>query len=127
MRIEHIALYVNDLEVAREFYCRYFGGRSGGCYHNPKTGFQSYFLHFAGEARLELTTAPEMEDVPKTERRTGYSHLAFSMGSRQAVDEWTERLRMDGYPVISGPRVTGDGYYESCILDPEGNQIEITE
>ena len=127
MRIEHIALYVNDLETAREFYIRYFGAECGERYHNPKTGFQSYFLHFAGEARLELMTAPEMEDVPKTERRTGYSHLAFSMGSRQAVDEWTERLRMDGYPVISGPRVTGDGYYESCILDPEGNQIEITE
>lgn len=98
MRIEHIALYVNDLEAAREFYCRYFGGQSGERYHNPKA-----------------------------ERGTGYSHLAFSVGSRQAVDEWAERLRMDGYPVISGPRVTGDGYYESCILDPEGNRIEITE
>ena len=77
----------------------------------------------AGPEEIRL----EMEDAPKAERGTGYSHLAFSVGSRQAVDEWTERLRMDGYPVISGPRVTGDGYYESCILDPEGNRIEITE
>ena len=72
-------------------------------------------------------TAPELEDAPKAERGTGYSHRASSVGSRQAVDEGTERLRMEGYPVISGPRVTGDGYYESCILDPEGNRIEITE
>lgn len=114
-------------ENSTAFYCRYFGGQSGERYHNPKMGFQSYFLRFAGGARLELMTAPEMVDAPKAERGTGYSHLAFSVGSRQAVDEWTERLRMDGYPVISGPRVTGDGYYESCILDPEGNRIEITE
>lgn len=126
MRIEHIALYVNDLEAAREFYCRYFGGQSGERYHNPKTGFQSYFLRFAGGARLELMTAPEMEDA---QRRNAGQDTAFAVqrGQRQAVDEWTERLRMDGYPVISGPRVTGDGYYESCILDPEGNRIEITE
>ena len=127
MRIEHIALYVNDLEAAREFYCRYFDGQSGERYHNPKTRFQSYFLRFAGGARLELMTAPEMEDAPKAERGTGYSHLAFSVGSRQAVDALTERLKEDGHPVVSGPRVTGDGYYESCVLDPEGNRIEITE
>lgn len=72
-------------------------------------------------------TAPEMEDAPKAERGTGYSHLAFSMGSRPAVDALTERLKEDGHPVVSGPRVTGDGYYESCVLDPEGNRIEITE
>lgn len=72
-------------------------------------------------------TAPEMEDAPKAERGTGYSHLAFSVGSRQAVDALTERLKEDGHPVVSGPRVTGDGYYESCVLDPEGNRIEITE
>ena len=127
MRIEHIALYVNYLEAAKEFYCRCFGAKSGESYHNPKTGFQSYFLQFAGGTRLELMTAPELEDAPKAERRTGYSHLAFSVGSRPAVEEWTERLRADGCPVVSGPRVTGDGYYESCILDPEGNRIEITE
>ena len=127
MRIEHIALYVNDLEAAREFYCRYFGGQSGERYHNPKTGFQSYFLRFAGGARLELMTAPEMEDAPKAERGTGYSHLAFSVGSRGAVDTLTERLAADGYRVASAPRVTGDGYYESCILDAEGNRIELTE
>ena len=115
------------MEESREFSCRYYGGPRGERYHNPKTGFQSYFLRFAGGARLELMTAPEMVDAPKAERRTGYSHLAFSVGSRQAVDEWTERLRMDGYPVISGARATGGGYYERCILSPERNRSEVTE
>ena len=95
MRIEHIALYVNDLEAAREFYCRYFGGQSGERYHNPKTGFQSYFLRFAGGARLELMTAPEMVDAPKAERRTGYTiwRSAWAAGRRwmngQSGCAWT--------------------------------------
>lgn len=127
MKIEHVALYVKDLEMAREFYARYFGAKSGERYHNSKTGFQSYFLKFEGGARLELMTAPEVEDLSKAERWTGYSHLAFSVGSRPAVDALTKRLKEDGHPVMSGPRVTGDGYYESCVLDSEGNRIEITE
>ena len=127
MRIEHIAVYVNDLEAAREFYIRYFGAAGGERYHNPKTGFQSYFLRFADGARLELMTAPALQGLPKADRQTGYSHLAFSVGSRGAVDTLTERLAADGYRVASAPRVTGDGYYDSCILDAEGNRIELTE
>ena len=115
MKIEHIALYVNDLEGARDFFARYFGGQPGGLYHNKTTGFRSYFLTFADGARLE-----------KQPLQTGYIHLAFSAGSREAVDALTARLAADGWPAVSGPRVTGDGYYESCVAGFEGNLIEIT-
>ena len=127
MRIEHIAMYVNDLEKARDFFLRYFGAVSNEGYHNPKTDFRSYFLSFDGGARLELMNKPGLADPAKELNRTGYAHLAFRLGSKAAVNELTEKLRSDGYEVISGPRTTGDGYYESCILGIEGNQIEITE
>ena len=127
MRIGHIAMYVNDLEAAREFFENYLGGLSGELYHNPETGFRSYFIRFDDSTLLELINRPVMEDPEKGLRRTGYTHLAFSTGSIHAVDALTERLRADGYRVLSGPRVTGDGYYESCIVGIEGNQIEITE
>ena len=125
MRIEHIALYVNDLETAKEFFIKYFGALSNDGYHNKTTDFRSYFLTFADGARLELMNRPAMEDSQKTMARTGYIHLAFSVGSKEAVDELTLRLKKDGYEVVSGPRTTGDGYYESCIIGIEGNQIEI--
>ena len=96
-------------------------------YHNEKTGFRSYFISFEDGARLEIMSKPEMEDNPKTPNRTGYAHIAFSVGSREKVDELTEKIRVAGYEVISGPRTTGDGYYESCIVAIENNQIEITE
>ena len=127
MHIEHIAMYVNELEQARDFFVKYFGATSNDGYHNKNTGFRSYFLSFDGGARLEIMKKPQMEDAEKTLTRTGYIHIAFSLGSREAVDELTETLRKDGYDVISGPRTTGDGYYESCIVAMEGNQIEITE
>ena len=126
MRIEHIAMYVNDLEKAREFFQRYFDAASNEGYHNPRTDFRSYFLRFDDGARLELMNKPRMTDPEKGLNRTGFVHLAFSLGSKDAVDALTERLRCDGYEVISGPRTTGDGYYESCIVGIEGNQIEIT-
>ena len=126
MKIEHIAMYVNDLEKARDFFVKYFNAVSNNGYHNNTTDFRSYFLTFEDGARLEIMTRPGMEDGEKTEKRTGYIHIAFSVGSKEAVDELTAKLKEDGYPVISGPRTTGDGYYESCILGPEGNQIEIT-
>lgn len=126
MRIEHIALYVNDLETAKEFFIKYFGALSNDGYHNKTTDFRSYFLTFADGARLELMNRPAMEDSQKTMARTGYIHLAFSVGSKEAVDELTLRLKTDGYEVVSGPRTTGDGYYESCVIGIEGNQIEIT-
>ena len=126
MKIEYIAMYVNDLEKARDFFIKYFNAVSNNGYHNKTTDFRSFFLTFEDGARLEIMTRPGMEDGEKTEKRTGYIHIAFSVGSKEAVDELTAKLKEDGYPVISGPRTTGDGYYESCILGPEGNQIEIT-
>lgn len=127
MRIEHIAMYVNNLEETRDFFVKYFDATSNDGYHNKTTNFRSYFLCFDDGARLEIMNKPQMEDVDKTLTRTGYVHIAFSLGSKQAVDELTDRLRNDGYEVVSGPRTTGDGYYESCVVGIEGNQIEITE
>ena len=126
MRIEHVALYVKDLEAAREFFVTYLEGEANDGYYNPKTGFRSYFIRFGDGVRLELMNKPDMTDLEKPLARTGYAHLAFSVGSEARVDQLTERLRAAGYPVLSGPRTTGDGYYESCILAFEGNQIEIT-
>lgn len=127
MRIEHIAMYVNELEKARDFFIRYFNAKSNEMYHNKTTDFRSYFLSFEDGARLEIMNKPDMSDCEKQLTRTGYIHIAFSLGSKEAVNELTERLKNDGYDVVSGPRTTGDGYYESCIIGIEGNQIEITE
>ncbi len=126
MKIEHIAMYVNNLEAARDFFVNYFGGKSNDGYHNPNTDFCSYFITFDDGARLEIMKKPVMDDLEKPLNRTGYIHLAFSVGSKEAVDELTARLKSDGYEVVSGPRTTGDGYYESCIVGIEGNPIEIT-
>lgn len=126
MRIEHIAMYVNELDVVRDFFVKYFNAKSNKGYHNKTTDFRSYFLNFDDGVRLEIMNKPIMEDSEKTLARTGYVHIAFSLGSKAAVDSLTEILKHDGYDVISGPRTTGDGYYESCIVGIEGNQIEIT-
>lgn len=126
MHIEHVAMYVNDLERARDFFVRYFGASANDGYHNRTTDFRSCFLSFDDGARLELMHKPDMEDLQKPLARTGFVHIAFSLGSREAVDRLSEALRADGYEIISGPRVTGDGYYESCMVDVEGNQIELT-
>ena len=126
MTIEHVALYVRDLEAARDFFLRYLGASSNQLYHNPKTGFSSYFLSFGGGARLELMSKPDVEDQSLALARMGYVHVAFRLGSAEKVDELTARLKADGYPIVSGPRTTGDGYYESCVVAIEGNQIELT-
>ncbi len=126
MKIEHIAMYVIDLEKAKDFFVKYFEAVSNDGYHNANTGFRSYFLKFEDGARLEIMKKPIMEDIEKTTARTGYIHLAISVGSREKVDEITAQLKADGYEVLSGPRTTGDGYYENCIVGMEGNQIEIT-
>lgn len=126
MKIEHIAMYVTDLERTKEFFEKYFGARSNNGYHNPTTDFRSYFLSFDDGARIEIMNKPEMDDAGKSITRTGFIHIAFSVGSKERVDELTVQMKQDGYEVISGPRTTGDGYYESCIIDVEGNQIEIT-
>lgn len=126
MRIDHTALYVKDLEGAKAFFETYLGAVSNQGYYNPHTHFRSYFLRFDDGCRLELMTRPELAAGDKEPYRCGYAHLAFSVGSAEAVDRLTERFRRDGYCVISGPRTTGDGYYESCIEGLEGNLIEIT-
>ena len=126
MRIEHIAMYVSELEKAKDFFVTYFGASPSGEYHNKTTGFQSYFLSFDNGARLEIMTRSECTAMQKDIFRYGYAHIAFSVGSKEKVDELTNILKNDGYEVISGPRTTGDGYYESCIIGIEGNQIEIT-
>ena len=126
MRIEHVAMYVNDLEAARDFFVQYFGGHANDGYHNRTTDFGSYFISFDDGARLEIMKKPDMMDDRKALNRTGYIHIAFSVGSRENVDEMTKKLHDDGYTVISGPRTTGDGYYESCVVAIEDNQVEIT-
>ncbi len=126
MKIAHVAMYVNDLEGARDFFMKYLGGTSNDGYHNRNTGFRSYFICFDDGSRLEIMNKPEMADMKKDLNRTGYAHLAFSLGSKEKVDELTKQLSDDGYRVVSGPRTTGDGYYESCIVAFEDNQIEIT-
>jgi lactoylglutathione lyase len=127
MRIEHLALWVDDLERIRAFYAKYFGTVSGEKYHNPNKGFSSYFLKFRESGvrleimnRIDITAAAADRSLSK-----GYTHLALSVGGKDAVDKLTEQLRSDGYIIESEPRTTGDGYYESVILDPEGNPIEI--
>lgn len=127
MKIEHVALYVKDLEAAKDFFVQFLGGKANSGYHNPKTNFRSYFISFDSGARLEIMTRPEIADEAKNQFRTGYAHLAFSVGGKDAVDSLTARLKNAGYEVLSGPRTTGDGYYESSILALEGNLIEITE
>ena len=126
MKIEHIALYAMDLEAARDLFLKYLGGHSNEGYHNKNTGFRSYFIRFDDGARLEIMTKPEMIDAEKHWNRTGYAHIAFSVGSKERVDELTDQLKSAGFQVVSGPRTTGDGYYESCIVFLEGNQIELT-
>lgn len=126
MKIEHVAMYVKEIEKAKEFFVKYFGAKTNDGYYNMTTGFCSYFLTFDDGARLEIMNKSLMEDYEKTLTRMGYIHIAFSVGSKRRVDELTATLKEDGYEVISGPRTTGDGYYESCIVGIEGNQIEIT-
>ena len=126
MKIEHIALYVEDLEEIKNFFIKYLGAKANNGYHNPRTNVRSYFLSFKDGARHEIMQRPEMVNLPKEAARTGYAHIAFSVGSREKVDALTAELKADGYDVVSGPRITGDGYYESCIVAMEGNQVEIT-
>jgi lactoylglutathione lyase len=125
MRIEHVALWARDLEKTKNFYVKYFNGRSNEKYYNEETGFQSYFLTFEGGARLEIMNIPTVSN-DEIRPVSGYSHIAFSVGSKEKVDSLTKALVKDNYKLLSGPRTTGDGYYESCIEDPDGNRVEIT-
>ena len=126
MKIEHLALWTNNLESMKQFYSDYFGGVATPKYHNTKTGFESYFISFTTGARLEIMRNTNVSLSDKEVTYSGYAHIAFSVGSKEKVDNLTCRLKNDGYIVISEPRTTGDGYYESCVLDLDGNKIEIT-
>ncbi len=128
MKIEHLAIWVKDLDQMKAFYEKYFEAKAGDIYHNPKKSFHSYFLSFQNGCRLELMHRPDVP-VNKNELITqniGLIHFAISVGSKERVDSLTEQLREDGCKVIGEPRTTGDGYYESVVLDPENNRIEIT-
>lgn len=122
--IDHIAIWVEDLEKMREFYCKYFDGVSNQKYENRVKGFESYFISFNGATRIELMKRKDIEERIYKEI-LGLAHLAFKVGSKEKVNELTEIFRKDGYKIIGEPRTTGDGYYESVILDPEGNRIEL--
>jgi len=128
MRIEHVALWTDDLERCKRFYVSYFGAVAGSHYVNSAKGFESCFLSFGEGARIEVmkTTTLSPVAIESGAQRMGLTHFAVSLGSEALVDELTQRLRQDGYPVLDGPRKTGDGYYESVVLDPDGNRVEVT-
>jgi lactoylglutathione lyase len=127
VRIEHVAIWTADLARCARFYVAYFGATEGPIYRNPAKGFESCFLSFADGARLEIMTTSTLSPVKAASgaQRMGLTHLAISVGSERLVDDTTRRLRDDGVEVVDGPRRTGDGYYESVIIDPDGNRIEI--
>ncbi len=129
MKISHVAIWAEDLDCLKEFYVRYFGAKAGEKYRNDAKGFESYFLGFDSGARLEIMhMASVSRNATDSDRpRTGLAHFAVSVGSRRRVDELTAVLKSDGYRIVGGPRDTGDGYYESVVLDAEGNRVEITE
>lgn len=125
MKIEHVGLWVTNLEEMRTFYEKYFDAKVGELYHNAKTGFSSYFLSFSEGARLEIMTRADVQEIT-TDEKIGFAHLAIALKSKESVDLKVEDLVNAGYNLLNGPRTTGDGYYEAVIEDPEKNRIEIT-
>ena len=123
MNIEHVAMYVSDLEAEKNFFVKYFGAKSNNGYHNPVKKFRSYFLSFDDGSRLEIMKCDDITELGGI--HLGFHHIAIKLGDKQAVDDLTARMANDGISVISAPRITGDGYYESVVLDPEGNSIEL--
>jgi len=127
MTIAHIAIWTKNLEAMKDFYCKYFMGKSNTKYLNPIKGFESYFISFESGAQLELMRKQTIDKPLETEERLGITHIAFKIGSVDAVLSLTETLRSDGFSIVGEPRKTGDGYFESVILDIDGNRIELVE
>ena len=130
MKLDHVAIWAAELETMRAFYEKYFDARPSPRYENERKRFTSYFLTFPGGGRLELMHRPDIQTIPGSRpprEFIGYAHLGVEVGSRAAVDALTKRLHEDGFPLLDGPRRTGDGYYESMVADPEGNRIVIAE
>ena len=128
MKIEHVAIWAKDIDKVCEFYHKYFGGVVHPLYHNPAKQFTSRFVTFDDGARLEIMHRPDIENDAGMfhVEHIGFTHLSFSVGSKEEVDRLTQQMSVDEVPVVGQPRTTGDGYYESVVLDPEGNRIEIT-
>ena len=129
MKIEHIAIWVKDIDKVCEFYRKYFGGNIQPLYHNPTKQFTSRFVTFEDGARLEVMNNPNVGTLTESMfhvEHLGIAHLSFSVGSKEKVDLLTKEMSEDGVTIVGEPRTTGDGYYESVVLDPEGNRIEIT-
>jgi lactoylglutathione lyase len=128
MKIEHVAIWTKDIEKLKGFYEKYFNAKSTNKYTNPNKNFASYFLSFESGARIEIMQKPEIPESKNDvyEQFTGIIHIAFSLGSKAKVDLLTKQLRNDNIEILDGPRKTGDGYYETAFLDPEGNRVEIT-
>lgn len=124
MKIHHIAILTFRLEEMKEFYTRYFKGTSNEKYVNPKKGFESYFIRFDSGADLELMSRTDVQNIPIEENKLGLTHFAFSLDSKEEVLQLTEELRSKGYTIAGEPRTSGDGYFESVVLDPDGNRIE---
>lgn len=129
MKIEHLAIWVRDLNCMKDFYQHYFNAEAGDLYINEKKHFKSYFLSLGGSQQARLELMFQADRKPYEDERGfqhGLAHFAISVGNKMTVDSLTERLRADGYKIVGEPRTTGDGYYESIVLDPEGNRVEIT-
>ncbi len=124
-KIEHIAIWVSDLELMKDFYCKYFSGTCNSKYRNESKQFESYFLSFDAGPRLELMNRIDIIGSTEKSEQLGLTHIAIQLGSKSKVDEFTETFRADGFQIVGEPRTTGDGYYESVILDPENNRIEL--
>jgi len=130
MKLEHVAIWARDIERMRAFYEKFFDARANPKYTNERKRFTSYFLTFPGGGRLELMHRPDIQNIPgspSSPEFIGYAHLGVELGSRAAVDALTQRLQGDGFLLLDGPRLTGDGYYEGMVADPEGNRIVIAE
>ena len=126
MKIEHIAIWTKDLDRLKDYYVRFFNGKSNQKYLNPKTQFESYFISFQSGCRLELMTIPNIETKGNNSlNHTGIAHLAFEVNSKHEVDLKAKELEIAGFPILKGPRITGDGYYEFETIDVDGNKIEV--